>query len=247
MFNRHIGQCAWSKWKFSPWLGMVDVTDAYIADANFFHFGVDSAHIDIWHPQKGTTDLPVESTQLQFNTSGWNGSASYISGMRFRQDAFAALLTGSDVPFSMAFEIQPSVTAANSLLFAANAGTNGSKIHCLRFTGANANLQVLRGDGTILKTGLTIPMLTNTLNVLVHVFNGTKLTTRVNGVPVDVLTDMDVGPIAMTHWALSEGVTTGISNVSTVATRTLLLGNGVAWSPADVAIIESALRSSAGV
>lgn len=249
MINPNIGQYAWSHWKFAPWLGMADVTNAYLADSQFFHFNPDSAHIDIWHPQKGSVDLPVESTPIQFNTTGWNGTPSYLAGMGFRQDAFASLLAGSDAPFSMAFEISPIITPANSVLFWANAGTSSVKAHTLRFTGANGNIQVVRGDGTVTKTGLVVPMVTSSRNVLIHVFTGTRLLTRINGVTVDDLatSDMDVGPIAMTHWALSEAVTTGISNGSTVAIRTLLLGNGVAWSNADIAIIESALRTSAGV
>lgn len=246
MINSHIGQNAWAQWKFSPWLGMDHVTDAYLADTRLFHFGVDSSHVDIWHPQKGSTDLPVESTQMQFNNTGWNGTPSYLSGMQFRQDALALPIAGSDAPFSMAFEIQPVTTPANSMLFWANAGTNNTKFHALQFNGTNANLRVVRGDGTITKTGSVVPMVTNSRNVLVHVFTGTTILTRINGAVVDNFADLDVGPIAMTHWALSEAFTTGISSVSSVGIRTLLLGNGFAWSPTEIAIIESALRTSAG-
>lgn len=247
MINSHIGQNAWAQWKFSPWLGMEHVTDAFLADSRFFHFNPDSSHIDIWHPQKGALDLPVESTPIQFNTTGWNGTPSYIASCGFRQDSFAASIGGSDGAFSLAFEFSPTTTPTNSVLFWANAGTSSVKAHTLRFNGTSSNLEVVRGDGTTTKTGSVIPMTTGSKYVLIHVFDGTKLLTRVNGTTVDSLTDLDVGPIAMTHWALSEAFTTGTSNGSTSALRTLLLGNGFAWSSNEIAVIESALRNSAGV
>lgn len=246
MINRHVGVNQWASWKQFPWLGMVNVTDAYVADAQYLHFS-DASHIDIVHPQKGSTDLVVQSVSTQFNASGWNGSASYLGGCNFRADSFAADIAGSDKPFSMAWEFRPITCPTSSALFWANEGTSGTKFHALLYNGTNGNVRVVRDDGTTSKSGAVAAMGLNTRNVLIQTFSGTSVTTRLNGSVIETAADLDVGPIAFTHWAMSEAVTTGISNVSVSEFRAFLYGNGKVWSPTEIAIIESAMRNSAGV
>lgn len=246
MISRFVGRTSWAQWRREPWLGMASVTDVYIADAAHFHF-TDPNHIDIWHPQKGSTDLVIQSATLQFNASGWNGSASYLGGCQLRGDAFAADIAGSDKPFSMAWEFRPVTCPANSILFWANEGTSNVKYHALVFNGTNGNLFVQRNDGTTSKSGAVAAMALGSPNVLIQTFTGTSVSTRLNGTQVDTLADLNVGPLAFSHWALSEAFTTGPSNVALVEVRKIIYGNGTVFSSTDIAIIESALRASAGV
>lgn len=243
--HRRVGKNAWSSWRQYPWLGMSRVTDAFVADAAYFHF-TDANHIDIWHPQKGSRDLTVDGTAAQFNTSGWNGTPSYLSTSRFRFDAFSADITGTDLPFSFAMEFLPSAIDPTDFLFYANAGTDATKVHRIVFNGTGANFAVSRGDGTTTKTGSTATCSLSNRHVLVHVFDGQNLSTWLDGTQIDNAADLNVNAIAFTHCALSEAFTTGASNIANCAMRSFIWGP-YAWTPTEVAAIRSAMRASSGV
>lgn len=248
MINRHVGVNQWASWKQFPWLGMANVTDAWLADSQYLHF-TDASHIDIWHPQKGTTDLVVPTVSTQFNASGWaGGSASFLAGIEFRQDSIAGALAGINVPFSLALEMQVATAPTNSMLLWMNEGTSSTKLHKMQFNGTNANFAVTRSDGTTTRAGSTIALALNTPAVFVAVFDGAKLTTRLNGVVKDAAITFDTPlSVGFSHYVLSAGFTTGYFGTSAVAARTKLEGIGKAWSLTEILIIESALRNSAGV
>lgn len=248
MIHRNAGALAWSFWKRNQILGLDSVTDLYIADDSQFRFNPDSAHVDIWHPLKGEIDLIKDvSGSNQFNPTGWAGGQSSLSTMSWRADTFASLLAGA-VPFSIAFEFEPTVCATNSVLFWLSAGTSSTKAHAFRYTGTAADLQVIRGDGVNPTKALltTVPVVLSTRNVFIHTFDGRKGRTRINGADVDVAGDLNVNPVAFTNFTISEAFTTGVSNGSTNSARSVAIGVGFTWTD-EIPIIEAQMLTSAGL
>lgn len=247
MIHRNAGALAWSFWKRNQIIGLDSVTDLYVADASQFHFSPDSSHVDIWHPLKGEIDLVKESVSNQFSPLGWAGGQDALATMTWRGDQFAALLAGA-VPFSIAFEFEPTTCPTNSMLLWMNAGTSNTKAHFLQYTGTGANLRVFRNDGVnpIKALPTTVPIVLNTLNVLVHTFDGRRGRTRINGTEIDSAGDLNVNSIAFTNFALSEAFTTGVSNASTNAGRSVAIGVGFTWQ-SEIPIIEAQMLTSAGL
>lgn len=231
--------------------GLEGVTELWIADAAFFNFNPDSAHVDTWNPAKGSHSFVREGTSVnQYNASGWGAGQSYTSTALWRCDAIATALAGS-VPWAVAFEISPTLCAANSMLLWLNAGTSSRASHQIRYTGTSADFQCVRDDGTTTKTlPTTVPMSLSARHVVMHIFDGVHGWSLVDGAYVDAGGDMFVGPISFTHFAISEAFTTAPSNGSTTACRTIAMGIGAAAVAAwldEVPLINTQMKSSAGI
>lgn len=258
LVNRNVGQNAWAAWKRNALLGLGVVTDLYIADNAFFNFNPDSSHADIWRPIKSSipgAQLTVQSTPMQYNSSGWPGGQSYLSGMTWRGDMYAAALAGS-VPFSIGFEFSPTICPPSSMVFWMNAGTSNTKAHFIQYVGAGAQARVSRGDGATTKTLPTnIPMSLGPIHVVVHTYDGVLGRTWLDGVEIDQAPgdpttkagDLFVGPISFTHFALSQAFTTGVSLSSQNACRSIPMGIGVEWNDGEVAQVNAQLTSSGGL
>lgn len=250
--HRNAGPNAWAFWKRNGLLGLAGVTDLWIADATSFHFSPDSAHVDLWLPSKGshTWAKDPSAASNQYNASGWPNGQSYLGACLWRCDAIATALAGS-VPFAIAYEFEPTLCPLNSVLFWLNAGTSSRASHALRYTGTAGNMQCLRDDGTTTKLlPSTVPITLSAQHVVMHIFDGVRGWSLIDGAYVDAGGDMFVGPISFTHCLISAAFTTALSNGSTNQCRTIAMGIGASavasWLD-EVPLINTQMKSSAGI
>src|SRR5690606_795702 len=103
----------------------------------------------------------------------FNGSSHYLSA-----NAFAALIAGTDVAFSVAMHLALDSTIGTQYLFSAGSSTNNNPLHAHQCASANNN-GARRDDAGGSVTTATSGTLGLTEMVITHSFSGTSLRSTV--------------------------------------------------------------------
>lgn len=159
-----------------------------------------SGNLTAWPSLSGAVSgTPSTSKPIVVTLDGrkWVRFAS-ASGQYVTVDALAALLTGNDQPFTVAFTAKPSSVAANAVVFSVSSSSSNNPFHELMVVsvpGWDSQRQDDTGAAATARFGGTPS--TSAAQVVRFVFTGTAITIVVNGVAVVSALSHDCGPLTV--------------------------------------------------
>jgi hypothetical protein len=241
-----------------PWLQDTAVTNAWIAEKEYI---TTATGVSSWAPQKGSISLAQATggSQPIFSSNSWN---SKLGGITFdgiddilTGDSLAALVTGSDLPWSCVavFQYTTATAGKNTFSFSNTSDTQSyMTFSCANSAGAKHAIGRIGDSGTQLN-GIVSNFIPNVgYMVLTIVFTGTALTMRVNGTATNVAASgLDTVASTLSKFQIGgfRGASTLYSNP--MVFRGFIFGNS-AWSsstylPIENYFVNETLNTSSGI